>query len=534
MSIRSIRLFVLAVAASWSGVGAQSPAEPQRYDLVLRGGRIVDPVAGSMREAHVGIREGRIAAIGEFEVAAGSAVLEVSGLCIAPGFVDVHTHVDSDIVRQPLAENFLRMGVTTIVTGNCGSSVRDLAVHFGRLERGGIGVNYGSLVGLGTVRSAVLGTQNRRPDEKELAAMRDLVEQGMRAGAFGVSTGLIYVPGVYADREELTALTAVAGRFGGIYVSHMRYEGDEVLEGIDEALAIGKGAGTPVHVSHIKCTGKPNHGRAREVLERLARARGEGMVVTADQYAYDASSTGLEVLFPADELAVGREPFAERLRDDAEFQQRIHAALLQKMDAVGFGDFRYARIASAKGNEALNGLLFPEASERHYGKSDRGAQADLAIELLIDAGSARVGMVYHTMAEQDVETYMREPWIAVASDSGLRSENGVDRPHPRGSGNNPRVLARYVRERKVVDLPTAVAKMTSVPARTFGIADRGLLSVGAWADLVVFDPETVADTATWSEPVRRPEGIVWVLVNGQVAVHRGEVTGIRAGHVLRR
>jgi len=524
-----------ALGVNAGGLPGQDPLSPPvRYDLVLRGGTLVDGDQRTVAPGDLAIAGGRIAALGTVAAAPGTPVLFVTGLHIAAGFVDVHVHVDADVARQPGCDNFLRMGVTTVVTGNCGSSMRDLSAHFARLEQGGIGCNYASLVGHGTVRTAVLGTQNRAPDAAELQRMADLVDAGMRAGAFGMSTGLIYVPGIYADAAEITALARVVGRHGGVYASHIRSENDQVLVAIAEALQIGADAGVPVQISHVKCTGKPNHGRAEEVLAALRAARARGQRVHADQYAYDASSTGLDVLFPADELAIGREPFAARLRDDTAFRARIHAALRAKMMQVGFGDFRYARIAAAKGHPHLNGLLLPDAARRHLQRDDADAQADLAIELFAAAAPDRVGMIYHTMAEADVERFLREDWIAIASDAGLRPEGGPERPHPRGSGNNPRVLGRYVRERGVLDLPTAIRKMTIVPARAFGLVDRGELRVGAFADLVVFDPTTVADRATWDDPLAPPAGIRAVFVNGALAVDRGQATGVRAGHVVRR
>ncbi|MBL8756016.1 MAG: D-aminoacylase [Planctomycetes bacterium] len=518
-----------AMLASFAaGAGAQEP----RFDLVLRGGVLVDPVARTTAAGDLALRDGRIAALGNIDAPPGTPVLHIDGLSVAPGFIDLHTHVDADVVREPDCANFLRMGVTTIITGNCGGSVAQLDAHFSRLERGGIGPNYGSLCGHGTVRTAVLGTANRAPSADELQRMGDLVDLAMQHGAFGLSTGLIYVPGTYADRSELTALAKVVGKHGGIYASHIRNENDHVLDAIAEALAIGRDAGVPVEISHVKCTGKNNHGRAEEVLAALQAARAAGQEVYADQYAYDASSTGLDVLFPTEELAVGREQFAARLRDPA-FRQRMQAALLARMDHVGFGDFRYCRIANAKGHESLNGLLLPAAAKQKFGRDDRDAQADLAIELFIAAAPARVSMIYHAIGEADVERFLRADWIAVASDAGLRPEGGADRPHPRGSGNNPRVLGHYVRERSLLDLPTAIAKMTVVPARAFRLHDRGELRPGAFADLVVFDPKTIADRATWDDPTAHPVGIRAVFVNGQLAVDRGQVTGVRAGHVLR-
>ena len=522
---------VVLFAAISTGPG-QSPAPPH-YDLVLRGGKLLDGSKSPATTGDLAIAAGRIAALGTFPIPAGTPVLPVTDLCVAPGFVDVHTHVDTEIVREPLCSNFLRMGVTTIVTGNCGGSVADLAAHFARLEQGGLGPNYGSLVGHGTVRRAVLGTANRAPDAAELARMADLVEQAMQAGAFGMSTGLIYVPGIYSKSDELVALAKVVARHRGLYASHIRSENDDVLTALGEALAIGEQAGVAIEISHVKCTGKPNHGRADEVLRLLQAARERGQRVHVDQYAYDCSSTGLDVLFPADELAVDRDAFGKRLTSDAAYRATIHAALLRKMDQVGFGDFRFVRIAAAKGNEALNGLLLPEAAKQKLGRDDRDAQAELAMDLFVAAAPARVTVIYHTMAEADVQRFLREDWIAVASDAGLRQEGGPDKPHPRGAGNNPRVLGRYVRELQVLDLPTAIHKMTAVPAAAFGITDRGVLRVGAFADLVVFDPATVADRATVAEPMAHPDGIRAVFVNGQLAVDRGQVTGLRAGSVLR-
>lgn len=528
-------LHTFALVAILGGCSTSESSAPVRapFDLVLRSVTLLDGSGIPGQRGDLAIRDGRIVALGQFDVPTGSPQLFLDGLCVAPGFVDVHTHVDAELVRQPGAENFLRMGVTTLVTGNCGSSVENLGAHLARLERGGIGPNYASLVGHGTVRRAVLGTANRAPTTDELARMQELVAAAMREGAFGMSTGLIYVPGTYAATDELIALAKVVGAHGGLYASHIRNENDQVLDAIAEALRIGREAEVPVQISHVKCTGKPNHGRAEQVLAAVQAARHQGQRVGVDQYAYDASSTGLDVLFPADELAVDREAFGRRLRDDATYRATIHGALLRKMDQVGFGDFRFARIATAKGNEDLNGLLLPQAAERRLGRNDRDAQAELAMDLFAAAAPARVGMIYHTLAEADVERFLREDWIAVASDARLLGGDGIDKPHPRGAGNNPRVLGRYVRERAVLPLEVAIHKMTQVPARAFGLVDRGELRVGAWADLVVFDPATVADRATYDDPTQPPVGIRAVFVNGQLAVDRGQFTGVRAGAVLR-
>lgn len=515
--------FVLAAS-----LAAQAP-----FDVLIRSGEVIDGTGAPPRTADVGIRGDRIVAVGDLATATATTVIDAKGLVVAPGFVDLHTHVDTEIARLPGCDNFVRMGVTTIVTGNCGRSTEDLAAHFARVERGGVGVNYGSLVGAATVRSKVLGNEDRAPTADELQRMRELVRTAMQHGAFGISTGLIYVPGTYAKTEELIALAEEAGKHGGIYASHMRNENDAVLDAIAELLRIGREGDVPVHVSHVKCTGKANHGRSKEVLEVLAAARAAGQRVTADQYAYDASSTGIDVLFPSEDLAVGRKVFGERLKSDPEFRSRMRAELKATMQRVGFGDFSYARIAHAPGNADLDGLLIPEAAEKRRGSRDQDAQAETAMDLFSTAGDERVGMIYHAMGEADVAQFLAQDWIAVASDAGVRPMDGEGKPHPRGAGNNVRVLGRYVREQGVLPLTTAVRKMTSVPANAFGLDDRGVLRVGAFADVVVFDAATVGDRATYAEPLLPPTGIRWVLVNGVVAAEGDRVTTARAGKVLR-
>jgi N-acyl-D-amino-acid deacylase len=523
---------VLAGLAAVALVGRSALAQ-QSFDLLIRGGQVVDGTGAAARAADVGIRGERIAAIGDLAGATATQVLDAKGLVVAPGFVDVHAHVDSEIARLPGCDNYARMGVTTIVTGNCGGSVKDLRAHLLRVEQGGVGINYGSLFGAGTARQEVLGTQNRAPTAAELQRMQDLVSSAMRAGAFGLSSGLIYVPGTYAQTDELIALATAAGKFGGLYASHIRNENDDVLKAIGEALRIGREAGVPVQISHVKCTGRANWGRSGEVLAALEQARAAGQRVTADQYAYDASSTGLDVLFPSDALSIGRKEFGERLAGDAAFRAQMRDSLRATMARIGFGDFSYARIAHAPGNADLDGLTITEAARRRRGNAELDTQAEMAMDLFAQAGGQRVSMIYHTIGEADVERFLAQDWIAVAADAGVRPADAEGKPHPRGAGNNVRVLGRYVRERKVLTLELAVRKMTSLPATIFGIADRGVLREGAFADVAVFDAATVADRATWQEPLLSPVGMRWVLVNGAVAVDGDKVTSVRRGKVLR-
>ncbi|MCC6670589.1 MAG: D-aminoacylase [Planctomycetes bacterium] len=525
------------ILLAWLCTCASAPAQDSRpapaYDLLIAGGSVVDGSGAPARRADVAVSGARIAAVGELAGATARIVLRADGLAVAPGFVDVHVHADGDVLQAPRARNFVAMGVTTMITGNCGGSVTDLAKHLDAVAAKGVAVNYGSLIGAGTVREQVLRYARRAPRPEELARMQELVRGGMAAGAFGLSTGLIYVPGSYARQDELVALARVVAETGGVYASHIRSENDAILAAIDEALAIGKAAGIPVHVSHLKNSGKTNWGRSREVVERLRAARAAGQAVTGDVYAYPASSTGLSVLFPEAALEIGPKAFAERLDADPAFRKEMHAALRQTMVRVGFGDFSYAYLATVPGNPDLEGMTVAAAAElRGLGK-DPDAQAELVLRLTAAAKGRRIGMVYHTMAEPDLLAYLAEPYVAIASDAGIRGE-GSGRPHPRGNGNNPRVLGRYVREQKVLSLPEAVRRMTTLPCAAFGIEGRGRIAAGMFADLVVFDPAAVRDLATYEAPLRAPEGIPHVVVNGVLVVEQGRHTDALPGMVLRR
>lgn len=510
-------------------VPAQAP-----FDVILRGGLVADGSGGEPTRADVAIREGRIALIGAVDAnAATKRSIDAAGMVVAPGFLDVHAHADEDAAQKPEAENFVRMGVTTIITGNCGSSVPVLGVHFDRLESQGISLNYGTLIGHGTIRTGVMRTAARAPTESELERMRERVAVAMREGAFGMSTGLIYVPGTYAETGELIALSKVVAEHGGVYASHMRYEDDKVLDSITEALRIGREAGCRIHLSHLKACGKSVWGYADRIVEALDQARAAGVQVTGDQYRVTASSTGLEVLFPARELSIGRAAFGKRLAEDREFATTMTDAVLAQAEQAGFTDLAYAQIANAPGHPEFAGLRLDEVARRLLQRDDPRAQAEAAGRLMTDAKGTRIGMVYHKMCEPDIERILRAPYVAIASDAGIRSRDGADRPHPRGSGNNARLLGHYVRERGVVSLGLAVRKMTSLPAEVFGLADRGRLAVGMAADVVVFDPGRVRDTATYDEPRGDPEGIPYVLVNGVVVIDAGTHTHARPGMVLR-
>ncbi len=503
------------------------------FDLIIRGGSVHDG-KGIVTRQDIGITGARITALGDLNLAKGKQDLDASQLIIAPGFIDVHAHADRSARRRPRAENYLAMGVTSIVTGNCGRSELDLETHFRALEKNGISINYASLIGHGSVRSKVMGNARRAPTDEETLAMQALVRRAMQAGALGMSTGLIYVPGTYAETLELIELAKVVSEFDGIYASHMRNEAGKVLVAINEALRIGKTAKLAVHLSHLKASGKPNWGRGKTIVARLREARDAGQKVTGDQYAYTASSTSLDVLFPSASFEIGRKAFAARLENDPAFRQQMSKALHRTMERSGFGDLAYCQIATAPKHPELNGETIRSAAKIVLGKDDRRAQAEMAIRLIVDAKGSRVSMVYHKMCEEDVETIMKTPFIAVAADAGIRLRKTVSKPHPRGAGNNARVLGRYVRERKTLPLALAITKMTSLPAAVFGLPDRGTIRVGAFADLVIFDANTVIDGATYKDPLASPKGISQVIVNGVWVIRDGEHTGARPGQVLRK
>lgn len=504
------------------------------FDLTIRGGMVFDGSGQAGLRVDLGIKGARIIAIGKLREAMSKRNIDASGLVVAPGFIDAHAHADRSARQRPLAENYLLMGVTSVVTGNCGSSELDLAEHFGILEEQGISLNYASLYGHGSLRSRVMGTAERAPTAEELEEMKRLLRQAMADGAVGMSTGLIYVPGTYAETEELIELARVVSEFDGIYASHMRDEADQVLVAIDEALRIGEEAALAVHLSHLKASGKPNWGRGEQIIAMLEAARKAGRRVTGDQYAYTASSTSLDVLFPSSSLAIGRKAFASKLASDQVFRSEMREALHRTMDLQGFDDLSYCQIASAPGNTELNGLNIKQAAARLYAADGPEQQAETAIRLMVEADGRKVSMVYHKMSEEDVATIMRQPYVAVAADAGIIDYETDAKPHPRGAGNNVRVLGRYVRELAVLPLEIAIQKMTSLPAQTFQLEDRGEIRVQAFADICIFDPEKVLDRATYEDPLARPEGIRYVIVNGAVVIEDGQHQGNRPGMVLRR
>lgn len=513
----------LAMLLCLSATGLSEP-----LDVLIQNATIADGSGAPLYTGSIGIRAGRIAAVGD---ATGPAktTIDAKGQVVAPGFIDVHTHSE-DICEVPAAENFLRMGVTTIITGNCGSSITDVAELFSRVEQTRTAVNVATLIGHNSVRRRGMGGNlNRPPTADELSAMTAHVDRAMRDGAVGLSTGLIYVPGTFSGTDEIVELAKVAASYDGIYVSHMRSENTKIFDALEEFLRITKEAHVRSQVSHIKLSSPTSWGKAEEVLAILDRARADGLAITQDNYAYTASSTGIAQLIPDSMREGTREDFVARLADPAK-KQRIVALMQDTRKKQGRTDYQYAVIAQFKPDPRLNGKSVPEAARLLRGGDSVADQVETILDLEARGGASAV---YHNMNAEDQMKFMVHPLTMIASDGGPRIF-GEAVPHPRSYGNNARVLGRFVREEKALSLEEAIRRMTSLPATTFDIKDRGALKVGAWADVVVFDPAHVRDLSTMDDPHHYAEGFSAVIVNGVPEILDGAMTLERSGAAVRK
>lgn len=523
-----MRLTGLGVLVWLALTGMLAGRQAAPFDLVIVNGRIADGSGAPLRPASLAVRDGRIVAVGPAADGPARVRFDAAGLVVAPGFIDVHTHAD-DVADQPRADNFVRMGVTTIVAGNCGSSALDVGAALARIRTTGVSVNFATFIGHNTVRAAVMGREERDATLGDLKAMKEIVFKSMAEGAIGFSTGLQYVPGIYARSSEIIELARVAANEGGLYATHMRNEGIALEEALEEAIGVAKLLQIPLQISHLKVDSPRRWGAGSAALDLIADARRGGLVIQADQYAYTAGSSSLSIRFPAWALEGGSDAVRARLDDPAQWA-RIKVDMRSMLAERGFEDLAWATVATYRADPSLNGLNMAEVARRLIGQDTADAQLEAARSLMRGGGAS---MVYHFMREDDVERIMQDPFVSVASDAGVITF-GSGSPHPRGYGNNARVLARYVRDRGVLTLEEAIRRMTSLPARHLGFADRGEIRVGAAADLVVFDAARVRDTATYQQPHAYPEGFVLVVVNGVVVVRNGEHTGATPGIVLRR
>lgn len=501
----------------------------QTYDLLIRNGKIVDGTGNPWFYADVAIQQGRIVRIGKMPHAQATRVIDATGLIVCPGFIDVHTHIEGSVLEVPTAGNFILDGVTSVVTGNCGSSAVDIEKFWRQLDSVKISLNVATLIGHNSVRRAVMGDEQRDPTPEELKRMQQLVEEGMKAGAVGLATGLIYVPGTYAKTDEVVALAQEAAHYNGVYASHIRDEGDKVLDAIDEAINIGRVAGLPIQISHFKVTYKPNWGRSIQTLDKVEEARKQGIDVTIDQYPYIASSTTLGTTMPSWAFGGGRDSLLWRL-NDRRTRQRIIDEMVGMLRKKQLKNYSYAVVARYAPDSTYNGKSISEINRLKGRKPRPHDEAETILELV--ASTDRVQMVYFSMNEADLRRIAQYPFNMFASDAGI-NKYGVGVPHPRAYGTNARVLGTYVRDLKIIRLEEAIRRMTSLPATRFGFADRGLLREGYAADVVIFDEKIVGDRATYDKPHAYSAGISYVIVNGVITAENGRHTGARSGVLLK-
>jgi N-acyl-D-amino-acid deacylase len=527
------------------------------HDLIIRSAKIVDGTGNPWFRGDVAVAGTSIAAVGHVTGEAGR-VIDAKGLCVCPGFIDVHAHGDFTPYDKTVVDYKLRQGITTEVNGNCGFSAapvhpstvglvrkyvegfiapeqgvpwnwQSLGEYLDSIAQAGLAINIAPLIGHGALRAAVMGYEQRAPSAAELDTMKALMRESMEQGAFGLSTGLVYVPGTYAQTGEIIAIAKVAARYGGLYATHMRDEGERLFEAFDEAIQIGRHAEIPVQVSHHKASGRPNHGKVRETLKRLEAERAKGLDITVDQYPYTASSTTLASVLPPWAQVGGVPKILERLRDPAT-RREITAAMVadpqhgeHMIRGCSSDEILIASVKSARNKDCEGKSLWQIAEMR------REEPLETVFNLLVDEECA-VAMIMFTMAEEDVRAVMRHPATMIGTD-GIWSHG---KPHPRIYGTYPRILGTYVREQRLLSVEEAVRKMTSFPAQKFGLWKKGIVRAGMDADLVIFDPDTIAERSTFQEPHQYPAGLPYVILNGQVVVDQGQYTGKLAGQVMKK
>ena len=530
-------------------------------DLVIKNGRIVDGTGNSWFKGDVGIAHGKIVKIENLGAEESKRIIDAKGLIVAPGFIDMHSHSDFSPLINPRTESKVRQGITTEVTGNCGVSAAPLNdflkeeimkttpileeaglkldwstmnEYLCRLDEKKISVNVISLVGHGNVRAMVMKYDARPPTKNELEEMRRVLAKALEEGAFGLSSGLIYPPGCYANTKELIELCKVVARYGGLYSSHIRGEGERLIDSVKEAIKIGEKAKVPVEISHHKAGGKANWGKVKRTLRMMEKAREKGVEVTCDVYPYLAGSFGLDAMLPPNVHEGGVEKLIERLKDE-KTRQRLRREMTEGIEGwaspLKAGGWDTTMIAYCEGHPEFEGKTVLEITQ-----SKEIDPFDFVFDLLIEE-KVSVSVVRFLMCEKDMRTVLKHPVSMIGSDSSARVPYGVlgkGKPHPRSYGTFPRVLGRYVREEGVLTLENAIRKMTSLPAQKLRLRDRGLIREGMWADITIFNPKEVIDTATYSAPHQYPTGIEYVLVNGKVVIDGGEHTGELPGQALHR
>ncbi|MFO7865643.1 MAG: D-aminoacylase [Candidatus Aminicenantes bacterium] len=525
------------------------------YDMVIAGGILVDGSGAEARKADIAVLNGRIAEIGRISASHGRKVIDARNLIVCPGFIDAHDHSDMGLLVNPKAESHIRQGITTLVSGNCGSSPfplsdavyeemrdnlknaynidldwKDITGFFQRIEKKGTALNYSSFVGQGTVRGAVMGYENRPPEPKEMAAMRKSVQENIRKGALGLSSGLEYAPGSYAGNDEIASLCRAAAGAGGLYSTHMRDEGDFLLESLEETIMTARQAGTGLQISHLKCAYPRNWNKIDRALDVISQAGDSGVDIFCDRYPYVAGATSLSSLnFPLWAQEGGTDDFLERLKDPS-LEEKLRSYLKQREEKLGSWEKVVISSVASKKNRRFEGRSIQDCAET-AGKDVFVFLRDLLIE-----ERDQVGMILFMMSEDNLKKILRHPLVGVGCDGSVRAPYGplsLGKPHPRNYGSFPRVIAEFIRKEKILPLPEMIRKMTAVPASRFGFIDRGMVKKGCHADLVLFDFDKIKDKATYQNPHQYPEGIPYVIVNGRLVIEEEEHTGRLPGRVLR-
>ena len=506
----------------------QFTAGAQSYDLLISNGKIIDGTGNPWFMGDIAIKEGKIVKVGRI---AGDAtrIIDANGMIVCPGFIDVHTHIEGSALKYPTAPNFIHDGVTTVVTGNCGFSEVDIEDYFQELDSARLSINVATLIGHNDVRRAVMGESMRAPDPSEQKQMEHLINKAMEDGAVGFSTGLIYVPGTYSKTDEVINLARIAARYNGVYASHIRSEGDNVLAAIDEALEVGRQAKMPMEMSHFKVTYKPNWGKSEKTIAKIEQARQEGIDVTIDQYPYVASSTSLNSLVPTWVFSGGNDSLMYRLNNSS-IRKKIISEMRTALKKKRLKNYSYAVVANYQPDTTYNGKNISEINVLIGSRPNAKAEAETILDMI---SKGHVQMVFFSMSDDDLKYIMKYPFNMFASDAGIHSP-GSTKPHPRGYGTNARVLGHYVREQKTILLEEAVRRMTSLPARKFQLRDRGILQEGMAADIVIFDESRVRDAATFTNPHLYSVGFEWVIVNGVPTLDQRTHNNLRNGMVLRR
>lgn len=546
----------LAMAAtSGSNLLLQGCRSKKEFDVLFKGALIFNGLKEEGFEADVAIRGDSIVAVGQIDEGRAKRIIDGRSLVLCPGFIDIHDHTDVQLLVNPKAESHAHQGITTLVSGNCGSSPfpltglifekekeslrqlyhleltwQDIRGFFQRLEERGLALNYATLVGHGTIRAAVIGEDNRPPTPEEMAQMKQWLRACLEGGAFGLSTGLEYTPGCFAETREIIELCQVVAQYNGLYATHLRDEGDRLVEALEEAIEIGRQSGVKVEISHFKTAYRRNWPKIDQAIEIIDKARDENLNLTVDRYPYVAASTGLSLYFPLWAREGGTEAFLKRLQDKR-YEQELKNYLAEQEKKLG------------SWNEVLISSVLNEKSRHFQGKTIAQAAQESGCDvftfmrdlLLVEKG--QVGMISFIMSEDNLKRILALPYTLIGCDGSTYSPSGIlsqSKPHPRSYGSFPRFLGRYVREEKVCSLGEAIRRITALPAARLGLKDRGIIAPGFKADLVLFDPSNIRDRATWTSPHTFAEGIVAVMVNGELIIEDGQQKEILPGRVLRR